>query len=124
MQNGRIAAVNQNHLWPYHYDAATGRRGLVKFNTPFDKLMATLGGDNRPYMETETIFLHLAVRCGHSRGDCGATSLRSFEAPHLTKALLLGVFLPGPLFEAAFHIEFIQSWRNRFAFSSLALPNA
>jgi CPA1 family monovalent cation:H+ antiporter len=48
--------------------------------------------------------------------------LHVFEAPHLTKALLFGVFLPGLLFEAAFHIEFKQFWRNRLAISSLALP--
>jgi CPA1 family monovalent cation:H+ antiporter len=45
-----------------------------------------------------------------------------FEAPHLTKALLFSIFLPGLLFEAAFHIEFKQFWRNRIAISSLALP--
>ncbi len=28
--------------------------------------------------------------------------LHAFEAPHLTRALLFGVFLPGLLFEAAF----------------------
>ncbi len=48
--------------------------------------------------------------------------LKAFEAPHLTKALLFGVFLPGLLFEAAYHIEFKQFWRNRLAISSLALP--
>jgi CPA1 family monovalent cation:H+ antiporter len=46
----------------------------------------------------------------------------AFEAPHLTKELLFSVFLPGLLFEAAFHIEFKQFWRNRFAVASLALP--
>lgn len=45
-----------------------------------------------------------------------------FEAPHLTKPLLFGVFLPGLLFEAAFHIDSRQAWRNRLAISSLALP--
>ncbi len=48
--------------------------------------------------------------------------LNAFEAPHLTKALLFNVFLPGLLFEAAFHIDFKQFWRNRLAISSLALP--
>jgi CPA1 family monovalent cation:H+ antiporter len=46
----------------------------------------------------------------------------AFEAPHLTKALLFSVFLPGLLFEAAFHIEFKQFWRNRLTIHSLALP--
>jgi len=48
--------------------------------------------------------------------------LHAFEAPHLTKALLFGIFLPGLLFDAAFHIEFKQFWRNRLTISSLALP--
>jgi CPA1 family monovalent cation:H+ antiporter len=48
--------------------------------------------------------------------------LHAFEAPHLTKALLFNVFLPGLLFEAAFHLEFTQFWGNRLAISSLALP--
>ncbi len=48
--------------------------------------------------------------------------LHAFEAPRLTKALLFGVFLPGLLFEAAFHIEFKQFWRNRLTINSLALP--
>ena len=48
--------------------------------------------------------------------------VHAFEAPHLTKALLFSVFLPGLLFEAAFHIEFKQFWRNRLAIYSLALP--
>lgn len=46
----------------------------------------------------------------------------AFEAPHLTKTLLFSVFLPGLLFEAAFHIEFEQFKLNRLAISSLALP--
>ncbi len=48
--------------------------------------------------------------------------LNVFEAPHLTKALLFGVFLPGLLFDAAYHIDFKQFWQNRIAISSLALP--
>lgn len=36
--------------------------------------------------------------------------------------MLFGVFLPGLLFEAAYHIEFKQFWRNRLAISSLAMP--
>ncbi len=48
--------------------------------------------------------------------------LHAFEGPHLTKALLFNVFLPGLLFEAAFHLEFKQFWRNRLTIHSLALP--
>jgi CPA1 family monovalent cation:H+ antiporter len=45
-----------------------------------------------------------------------------FQAPHLTKDLLFSVFLPGLLFEAAFHINFEQFWRNRLTIVSLAVP--
>ncbi len=48
--------------------------------------------------------------------------VHAFPAPHLTKQLLFSVFLPGLLFEAAFHIEFTQFWRSRLAVASLALP--
>ena len=48
--------------------------------------------------------------------------LHAFEAPHLTKQLLFNVFLPGLLFDAAFHIEFKQFWRNHLTIFSLALP--
>ncbi len=89
-------------------------------------------------METETIFILLfvvatAVAIAVQRLAIPYTValvftglvlglLHAFEAPHLTKALLFSVFLPGLLFEAAFHIEFKQFWRNRLAVSSLALP--
>lgn len=45
-----------------------------------------------------------------------------FSPPHLTKELLFAVFLPGLLFEAAFHLEFSQFWRNRTTIISLAIP--
>lgn len=48
--------------------------------------------------------------------------LNLFPAPHLTKELLFTAFLPGLLFEAAFHIEFRSFWRNRWAITSLAVP--
>ncbi len=48
--------------------------------------------------------------------------LNLFTPPHLTKELLYSVFLPGLLFEAAFHIEFREFWRNRLAIASLAVP--
>lgn len=88
-------------------------------------------------METETIFILLfvvatAVAIAVQRLAVPYTValvftglvlglLHAFEAPHLTKALLFSVFLPGLLFEAAFHIEFKQFWRNCLAISSLAL---
>ena len=49
-------------------------------------------------------------------------SSRVIEAPVLTKELLYAVFLPGLLFEAAFHLEFKRFWQNKLAISSLALP--
>jgi CPA1 family monovalent cation:H+ antiporter len=45
-----------------------------------------------------------------------------FEPPNLTKELLYAVFLPGLLFEAAFHLEFRDFWRNRAALVALAVP--
>ncbi len=42
--------------------------------------------------------------------------------PHLTKELLFAVFLPGLLFEAAFHLDFSRFWRSKVAIVSLAVP--
>jgi monovalent cation:H+ antiporter, CPA1 family len=42
--------------------------------------------------------------------------------PHLTKNLLFTVFLPGLIFEAAFHLDFQQFWRNKTTIFSLAVP--
>jgi CPA1 family monovalent cation:H+ antiporter len=42
--------------------------------------------------------------------------------PGLTKELLFVVFLPGLLFEAAFHLDAGEFWRNRLTIFSLALP--
>jgi len=44
------------------------------------------------------------------------------EPPHLTKGLLFGVFLPGLLFEAAFHIEASVFRRLWIAIAALAIP--
>ncbi len=48
--------------------------------------------------------------------------MHAFQAPVLNKELLFTVFLPGLVFEAAFHIEFKEFWRNRLAIVSLAVP--
>ncbi len=45
-----------------------------------------------------------------------------FEPPHLTKDLLYAGFLPGLLFEAAFHLDFRDFWRDRSAIAALAVP--
>lgn len=50
----------------------------------------------------------------------GATD--AIEAPALTQELLFAVFLPGLLFEAAFHLEFKRFWNNKLAVTSLAVP--
>jgi CPA1 family monovalent cation:H+ antiporter len=42
--------------------------------------------------------------------------------PHLTKALLYNIFLPGLLFEAAFHLEQSDFWQNRISIFALAVP--
>lgn len=52
----------------------------------------------------------------------GLGFLHAIEAPHLTKALMFNVFLPGLLFEAAFYLEFKQFWRNRITIHLLAIP--
>jgi len=45
-----------------------------------------------------------------------------FPAPVLDKNLLFSIFLPGLIFEAAFHIEFQELWRNRLTITALAVP--
>jgi CPA1 family monovalent cation:H+ antiporter len=47
---------------------------------------------------------------------------RSFEPPHLSKELLYSLFLPGLLYEAAFHLEFKDFWKNKIAIHALAIP--
>jgi monovalent cation:H+ antiporter, CPA1 family len=50
----------------------------------------------------------------------GAT--RMLHAPHLTRELLYAVFLPGLVFEAAFHLDFKKFWANKLAITALAVP--
>ena len=50
----------------------------------------------------------------------GATHL--LRAPHLTKELLFSLFLPGLLFEAAFHLDVRKFLRNKITILSLAIP--
>ncbi len=49
-------------------------------------------------------------------------SSHAFEPPHLTKELLYSLFLPGLVFEAAFHLDAASFFRNKWAIVSLALP--
>jgi CPA1 family monovalent cation:H+ antiporter len=48
--------------------------------------------------------------------------VRLFAAPLLDRSLLFSIFLPGLIFEAAFHIEIQELWRNRLTITSLAFP--
>lgn len=52
----------------------------------------------------------------------GLGLIHLFEPPHLTKDLLYAVFLPGLLFEAAFHLDFRDFWQDRAAIAALAVP--
>ena len=49
-------------------------------------------------------------------------SMEIFQAPELTHDLLFLVFLPGLIFEAAYHIKFDELWRDRAPILSLAIP--
>ena len=49
-------------------------------------------------------------------------SVHAFEAPRLTKELLYAVFLPGLLFEAAYHLELRRFLQNKLAIFGLAIP--
>lgn len=45
-----------------------------------------------------------------------------FQPPHLTQELLYAIFLPGLLFEAAFHLDFKKFWNNKLTIHALAVP--
>jgi CPA1 family monovalent cation:H+ antiporter len=49
-------------------------------------------------------------------------SVRAMEAPHLTEELLYALFLPGLVFEAAFHLDAQKFWQNKLAIHVLAVP--
>ena len=46
----------------------------------------------------------------------------AIDAPTLSQDLLFAIFLPGLLFEAAFHLEFKKFWQNKLTVTSLAIP--
>ncbi len=50
----------------------------------------------------------------------GATHV--FVPPHIKKELLYAVFLPGLVFEAAFHLDAKRFWQNKLAITGLAFP--
>lgn len=43
-------------------------------------------------------------------------------APHLTRSLLFNIFLPGLIFEAAFHLQQTDFWHHRLSILLLAVP--
>jgi len=49
-------------------------------------------------------------------------STHQFPAPNLSKELVFAVFLPGLLFEAAFHLQFRRFWQNKLTITALAIP--
>lgn len=49
-------------------------------------------------------------------------NVEAIAAPDLTKELLFAVFLPGLVFEAAFHLELERFWGDRIAIHGLAVP--
>lgn len=52
----------------------------------------------------------------------GLGALHLLHAPQLTQNVLFLVFLPGLIFEAAYHIDFDELWRDRLAVLGLAIP--
>jgi CPA1 family monovalent cation:H+ antiporter len=52
----------------------------------------------------------------------GIGSFNLLEAPHLTKDLLFSIFLPGLIFEAAFHLKLKNYWQNKLSLHWLAFP--
>lgn len=52
----------------------------------------------------------------------GLSASHLLHAPQLTQDVLFMVFLPGLVFEAAYHIDFDELWRDRLAVLGLAVP--
>jgi CPA1 family monovalent cation:H+ antiporter len=52
----------------------------------------------------------------------GLSALQVLHPPQLTRDMLFLIFLPGLIFEAAFHIDFEDLWRDRAAVIALAIP--
>ena len=67
-------------------------------------------------------WLKIPYTVGLVLAGLGLGTASFIQPPHLTKDLLFTVFLPGLVFEAAFHLEFIRFWRNKLAITALALP--
>ena len=52
----------------------------------------------------------------------GLGAMHIVDLPHLTKELLFALFLPGLLFEAAYHLEVRELRENAWAIGALAVP--
>ena len=89
-------------------------------------------------METETVILlmfviasavaiaarrlHIPYTVALVPVGLGLSALQVLHPPQLTRDMLFLVFLPGLIFEAAFHIDFEDLWRDRVAVIALAIP--
>jgi CPA1 family monovalent cation:H+ antiporter len=89
-------------------------------------------------METETVILlmfviasavaiaarrlHIPYTVALVPVGLGLSALHVLHPPQLTREILFLVFLPGLIFEAAFHIDFEDLWRDRVAVIALAIP--
>jgi CPA1 family monovalent cation:H+ antiporter len=67
-------------------------------------------------------WLRIPYTVGLVLAGLGLGAASFIRPPHLTKDLLFTVFLPGLVFEAAFHLEFERFRRNKIAIVALALP--
>lgn len=56
------------------------------------------------------------------RPDSRQRATHALSPPRLTRELLYPVFLPGLVFEAAFHLDFKKFWANKLAIHALAMP--
>ena len=66
--------------------------------------------------------LHIPYTVALVLGGLLLGTLHFFVAPPLTHALLFNVFLPGLIFESAYHLSASAIWRDRLAIFGLAVP--
>lgn len=69
-----------------------------------------------------TRWLHIPYTVALVIAGLALGAVHLFPAPELTKGLLFSIFLPGLVFEAAFHFDLREFWRNRITVTSLAVP--
>ncbi|MHB0888783.1 cation:proton antiporter domain-containing protein [Acidithiobacillus sp.] len=66
--------------------------------------------------------LHIPYTVALVLGGLLLGTLHLFVAPPLTHALLFNVFLPGLIFEYAYHLSASAIWRDRLAIFGFAVP--